>query len=223
MKLNETTPEWERKFNKLLTDPFLKKKYNRKRRIQEKKDYINENCSSLKKGGKFILDIGPGPGEFLELCRKYGNKVSGIDAPPDDCEMGANYLKLSKLMTERQRLSVEYSGFNCKTGFYSESVDFINSQGAIEQCFYDLLEGPPHRDTHMAGLLSWKKGPEMHKRFLEMWTEFNRILTPGGNVLIYGNGTANTDLYDKVVQKTAKDCGFELVWRKSNRFHKWVK
>jgi len=184
LSLNNATPEWERKFKKLLTDPFLKKKYNRERRIREKKAYINENCPSLKTGGKTVLDIGPGPGEFLELCRHYGNRVFGIDAAPDDCEMGENYLKLSKMMCERQKLSVDYTGFSGKTKFYSNMIDFINSQGAIEQCFYDLLEGPPHRETHMAGLLSWKKGPEMHKRFIDMWTEFFRILTPGGNVML---------------------------------------
>jgi 2-polyprenyl-3-methyl-5-hydroxy-6-metoxy-1,4-benzoquinol methylase len=141
LELKPTSEEWKRKFRKLLTDPFLSRKYDRKRRIRDKISYIGENCPSLKNGGFAVLDIGPGPGEFLELCRYYGNKIRGIDAPPDDCEMGENYLKLSRMLCERQKVPVDYSGFHGKTKLKNKSVDFINMQGSIEQCFYDCLTG----------------------------------------------------------------------------------
>lgn len=237
-------PEWEAEFKEVMKDSFLKKKYNREQRIAAKKKYIDENCAEIKAvKGKTVLDIGPGPGEFLEWCRHYGHKVMGIDGKETGSEMGDHYLKLSILMTKRQKINVAYCGFEeylkekecgipCVTveskgyaefvNIPSESAFWINLQGSLEQCLRDYLDGSPHRQHHTASRLLWKvDDPATWDVFYKMFTEFARILEPGGYVLIWGNGSANNPIYDNYVLETLKKIpALKLLKKKGKTFHK---
>ncbi len=222
--------EWQQKYNKLMKDEYLSKKYNRDKRIKAKRKYITEHCPEIKHcKDKLILDIGPGPGEFLEVCREFGHRVMGIDAPINDCEMGNEYIQLSRLMTKRQKLGVIYCGFE---EWLKEPLDdefkntafLINLQGSLEQCFKDYMTGPPHRETKNAGLLSWVIDDKLKVLFYKMFAEFDRILEDGGYVLIYGNGAKNAPQYDNLILRTAeKFPAFKLYKKQGKTLHKFRK
>ena len=209
--------EWQDKYQKVLEDPYIQKKYNRSKRLKEKSDYLNRYLPFLKNGGKSVLDIGPGPGEFLEVCRSYGNTICGSDAPIDDCEMGGSYISLSYLMTKRQGLDVKYDGLDMSS-YEDSSFDVINSQGSIEQVFRDCLEGIPHKEKRNCTLLSWREENATKERLYCFLVECYRCLRNNGILLIYGNGAKNVGYYDKIVQNLAKEIGFK-VKRKNNRLH----
>ena len=105
-------PEWDDEFARLMRVPYLAKKYNREVRIKEHFDFLRTYCPDILLGGDgLVIDIGPGPGEALEICREYGWKTIGVDAPSGDGGMGTGYVKLSRMLHERQGLDVRYCGW----------------------------------------------------------------------------------------------------------------
>lgn len=220
---------WQQKYDKLMTDPYLSKKYLRERRLKDKQKYINELCPEVKRlKDKLIIDIGPGPGEFLELCREYGHKVLGIDAKLKDSEMGDEYIQMSKLMTTRQKIDVMYCGLvdfieTKSAEIKDDSVLLINSQGSIEQSFAQYMEGPRHRETKNASLLSWVITEELTALFDKMFVEFARMLNISGSVLIWANGAKNSPQYDNMILNSAAKCGLKLVYKKGKTLHKFRK
>jgi hypothetical protein len=235
VELKPVGQAWQAKYDKLMKDKYLKGKYNRTRRIAEKRKYLNEITPEIKRKrnqDKLILDIGPGPGEFLEVCREMGHRVIGIDAKIDDCEMGNEYIQLSEMMTKRQGIDVHYIGLDnylqmpqeeeglsadlIKTG----SVYYINMQGCIEQCFKDYMTGPPHRETKKASGLSWyiEKAEPM---IFAMFTEFNRILEDGGYITIWANGAKNSPKYDDMILRVLDQfTDFRLYKKSGKTLHK---
>jgi len=224
--------DWQEKYDKLMTDPYLSKKYNRKKRIKAKRAYMTNQTPEIKRcKGKLILDIGPGPGEWLELCREFGHDVIGIDAKFKDCEMGSEYIHLSNLMTDRQKIPLYYIGFewylylmdqekrvtDTPPIIKDESVFYINSQGSIEQCFKDYMTGPPHRETKKSSLLSWVVDNKLRELFKKMFTEFERILEPGGFIFIWANGSANNPEYDNLILETLKQFDNLDLYRKDGK------
>jgi len=221
------SPEWEKEYHELMKDPYLKKKYNRERRIADKKKYIDTDTAEVKAAtGKRVLDIGPGPGEWLEWCRAYGHIPYGIDAVVEIGEMGYEYTRLSQMMAERQELDILYNGLmvNIADGFSmfeDKSIYFINSQGALAQCFADHMIGPPHRETKDSGQLSWDINEVLIGLFKMMFDGFNRILEPGGYIFIWINGSKNDHEYDRLLRGTLdKIPSLRLIKKKGNRWHK---
>ncbi len=224
---------WQSKYDKLMEDKYLSKKYNRTKRLGEKRKYISTITPEIKrKKDKLILDIGPGPGEFLEVCREFGHRTIGIDAEIKDCEMGDEYIKLSKLMTQRQKLDVHYIGLenylNCPQKeeglsddlIKSESVFLINMQGCIEQCFHNYMDGPPHKQTKKASLLSWRI-EDVEPLIHAMFTEFMRILEDGGYIVIWANGAKNKPQYDDMILRTLDKFPEYRIYKKDGKtFHK---
>lgn len=222
--MRDPSPQWQVEYMRLTRDPYLKKKYDRARRIHDKLNYIDDLLPEVKKGGGVVLDIGPGPGEFLEVCRKYGNEVYGIDASFEDCEMGDEYIRLSQLMTQLQKLQVWYNGFkDFVIPLPDKSVTVINSQGSIEQVMKKHLVGPPHKQTKKASLLKWTGDDNMRADFEKMFVAFDRVLKPGGIVCIWANGAKNTKVYAELVDRLAKKYDWNVAKAKGDRLRKWVK
>ena len=204
------------------------KKTDRARRLRENSEYIERYCPQLMPlEPMVVIDIGPGPGEFLEIARSFGNEVHGIDARTGDGGMGAKYLRYSELMTDRQELSVDYYGLgrwikDISTSWHG-AADLINSRGSIEQAMSGHMDGPPHDEHHKCDRLSWNEGGETRDAFDELFAAFNRMLRPGGKVLIHANGAANVDFYDELVTDVAEANGMFLELCKRPRLHRWVK
>lgn len=231
---------WQAKYDALMKDPYLSKKYNRKKRIKDKRKFMGEMTPELKHcKGKTVLDIGPGPGEYLEICRELGHNAIGIDAQITDCEMGNEYIKLSALMRDRQDLDIYYCGFDnylhsvstqqpevigTLDRFRDNAIYYIVMQGSIEQCFKDYMEGPPHRETKDASQLRWKTDKATWDIFYKMFAEFDRILEDGGYLVIWANGSKNNTDYDDMILRTAKKFpAFKLYKRIKKTFHKYRK
>ena len=146
--------------------------------------------------------------------------------------MGKKYLRYSKLMHERQGISVYYNGLRCwleetqdNLGIRSTAV-FINLRGSIEQCFADYMVGVPHDEHHKAIDLNWRCTGETHDVFARMFRVFFLLLRPRGRVVIHANGTGaaiSREWYDETIQKAAKDAGLTLHMRENYRLHSWVK
>lgn len=201
--------EWRSKFDRLMENPYLAKKYNRQKRIKDHRKYMTSCTPEIKLcKGKLILDIGPGPGEWLEICREFGHRVIGIDARLKDSEMGDEYIQLSQLMTLRQKILVDYVGFENHLLHHigglgtDNSVFYINMRGSIEQCFKNYMSGTPHRITKKASGLTWIIDNKLKDIFYKMFAEFERILEPGGYVYIWANGSTDDSAYNELIQET---------------------
>lgn len=225
---------WMARFVELTSTDYLSKKYNRQKRLREKLDYINEHCGEIRQAEPgVVVDIGPGPGEFLEWCRSFGHMAYGVDAAIGEGGMGNEYLELSRLLTHRQELQVDYIGFrewlknkeDESISLIDGEVILINSQGSLEQCFAEYLLGPPHHEHHDCHKQLWD-----HERFNELWEEFDRmfavfrrLLHEDGHVLIYCNGAGeseqgvnNTASVMAMLRESAERAGFQVVkqaWR----------
>lgn len=227
-------PGWQAEFDRVTSDQYVARKYNRAERIAEKLAYIEDHCPEVKQGGGAVLDLGPGPGEYLEICRHFGNHVAGIDAPTGDGGMGNEYLLLSELMCQRQRITVWRNGLlpiiNGESPLGSSGsrihlqpgFSLINSQGSIEQCFAHRMVGTPHHVHKNCRLLAWKVDDELRAEFRQMMERFHWLLRPGGAVLIYANGAANTPEYTREIKEAADAAGLKLVREDvDGRLHRW--
>jgi len=219
--------DWQHKFDVVTKDPYISKKYDRNKRLQNKSIYIKKNFKDVDFKGAMVLDIGPGPGEFMEICRELGANVFGIDAPIMFSEMGNEYMTLSKLMVDRQQLDVKYIGLETllkkedKLPYPDNYFRIINSQGAIEQVFRDYLEGIPHRVKKDKNLTSWVIDDKLENILTLFFTEILRTLEPKGICLIYGNGAKNVKEYDKLIKKIVGNIdGLALIYSKKHRLHK---
>lgn len=218
---------WKKKFENVIKDNYVSKKYNRKNRLISKINYIDNFVPEIKNGNGYILDLGPGPGEFLEVCRYYNNEIIGIDAKLNESEMGNEYMKLSHLMTERQKIPVLYNGFEnylkTKLPFDDSQLSVVNSQGSIEQIFKKYMVGIPHLQAKKASLLSWNINDELFDEFEKMFNEVQRVLKKDGLFIIYANGAKNTEDYHNFILKICKKTNFSIQKNIDFNFHKMRK
>jgi SAM-dependent methyltransferase len=217
--------EWQKKYDRLMANPYLSKKYNRKKRLRDHQLYIDNLSPEVKRcKGKLIVDVGSAMGEYLELCRGYGHNVLGVDAPLNNAEMGDAYIQMSKLMTQRQEIPVYYIGFEKwldENNLPDESVYLINMRGSINQCFAKYLQGPSHRDTKDSSLQKWDMSPKLWDAMYKMFEEYHRILEDGGYIVIHANGSANNPQYDSLILETLKKFPtFKLYYKKGKTLHK---
>jgi len=222
---------WAAGFRRLMQDAFLKQKYDRSRRLTAKWDYLHTHLPEIVDApgqGRTVVDVGPGPGEFLEWCRHFGYEVRGVDAATGCGGMGDPYLELSQLMTRRQRIPVDYCGLTEWIANHREilapgSVAVINSQGSIEQACSRWMDGESHERHHDCRRLKWRVGEELSAFFREMMAAWKGWLVPGGTIFIYANGAANTRAYARAIEKAARNVGGLTPVRREKRIHKWVR
>ena len=230
-------PDWKNKANKLLEDNYVANKCDRNRRIKEKYEYINNYCQEIKAGGGKVLDIGPGPGEFLEICRYYRNDIQGIDAKFNDYGgMGEEYLQYSKLMSDRQKIPVLYEGLDhmLESGplpFDDKTFTFINSQGSITYIFNKYLNLSGKIETSIKlhqqkkESFRWKITEKITRILNIFFREMNRILRSDGILLIYVNNPGGQALrnYKKLIMTGSDICRFKLIFERFGALHKWRK
>lgn len=229
--LDFKSKEDEAEYNELLKNDYIQRKCaNREKRIKDIKNYINSLApeilseSNRNLSNLFIIDIGPGPGELLEVARDHGYNHLGYDALIDDCEMGNEYIRYSYLMSKRQNLNIKYCDFYNSIGNLNipeNSTALINSRGSIEQVFRSHLEGVPHKQHKDAQQLSWIIDDNLDQKLTLMFKEFYKILVTNGVILIHGNGAKNVDEYHNLLVKVVASIdGLVLEATDGVRLHK---
>lgn len=216
---------WLEEYEQMSSDPWLFRKLSREKRLADKLDYIDKRIPELVrfKGG-LVIDLGPGPGEFLEVCRHLGFDVLGVDAETGEGGMGNEYLAMSRLLCERQDVPVEYVGLRSwvEEPFDEGPAVLINSQGSIEQMFSHRMEGPPHHLHQDCSRLSWIKDKQTEAEIQEFVNACFERLEPSGLLVIYANGSKNHAWFDERLRLAAVHAGFDLL-REGSRFCKWRK
>ncbi len=220
--------EWEEEYNSLMKNPWLKNKLVRENRLKEHFEYVDQYLPEIKTAEPgLVIDLGPGCGELLEIARKNRHDVLGVDAKTGDGGMGDKYLRASQLMTQRQKIPVEYVGFSewIQQDFcnLTSSVVVINSRGSIEQMYHDHMHGEPHDRHQCCGKLAWKITGILQDEFIRMFRVLWTLLRPGSVIRIHANGARNTDEYDLLIRECSKTSGLKLIANESNRLHKWIK
>jgi SAM-dependent methyltransferase len=102
--------------------------------LQANARYAMQFTPEVMSGQLDILDVGPGPGHWLLLCRALGNRVSGVDlelpAGPESS------LHAYKAMTDHFNLDVLYHGFHRftqeKMPWGNKAFDLINFRGSLD-------------------------------------------------------------------------------------------
>jgi hypothetical protein len=223
-------PQWQAQYDALTADnQWLAGKVDRKRRLREHAEYLTNfvpELFSIRRGG-LVIDLGPGPGELLELTREMGFDVLGIDAKNGTDGMGDEYLTISKLMAERQELPIEYCGLKKFTmqddPALAQAAVLINSRGSIEQMFSAQMEGAPHHLHHDSNQLSWLENGSTIDQFVHFFRICTRLLNVGGFMLIHANGAQNSGWYCKAIVKAAEECGGLRLLMREGLVHKWVR
>jgi SAM-dependent methyltransferase len=226
---DEPSPEWGYRFARLLESAWLNRKIDRYRRLREMNAYIRVHCPELLLGGDgLVVDVGPGPGEFLELARAMGFAILGIDAAKGAGGMGYEYLEACRLLTDRQKLPVLYDGFERWVfddhSVINGTVALINFRGSIEQAFSRHMLGEPHDQHHNCRLLRWSMSAALREHMQVAFNQMARLLRPGGSILIAANGSANDEEYDSLIMAAAQLNGvLDLTMHKGATTHKWTK
>lgn len=221
------SPDWSREYSELLSDTWLKRKTDRQRRLREHADYLSNLCPELKEfASGLCIDIGPGCGETLEIAREFGHDILGIDAEAGHSGMGNEYLRVSQLMCERQKVPVRYVGFLpwLREGdpTLKGTAVFVNMRGSIEQALSRYQIGEPHHVHQNCKNLDWKVNGRTRDIFVFMFTKFKEFLRPGGKVVIHANGTGKTDeWYDFAIRSAAKEAGMRIEMSEGLLLHKW--
>lgn len=205
----------------LLNNDWLSKKVNRHARLKEIRGYANTYLPEIKEGrfGAFV-DIGPGPGELIELAMAYGMDAYGVDAETEEGGMGDNYLAYSRLSHQLHDLDVIYSNDpSVISSKFSGSCSIINMRGSIEQVLHKCLNGSPHHHHHDCLKLKWdeERGYVEIRKLLKTMRE---ALGSGGILMIAGNGALNTAWYDKVIKTSHEELGYQRIVRFNERTHK---
>ena len=222
--------DWQREFDRLMRDDYLRKKYNREARVKEHLEYIRAYIPEITKSGKgLVVDIGPGAGEFLEWCRKFGWQTLGIEAVSGDGGMGDEYLRLSKLMHERQKIDVRYCGWQgfveyLHSGTCTLKAALFNLRGSWAQCYADFVDGPAHHLHHDVRQQRWRFGETLRLRWQRAFMVMGQHLLPEGRILIVANRLgekSDQDQYCEEIRRAADDAGLVLVKHESNYVHQW--
>lgn len=202
------------------------KKLDMTRRRLELERHINLMLPELRTMNPgLVVDVGPGPGDFLALCRDMDHSILGIDAPHGKGGMGDPYLRLCKQYWKEMKIPV----ICCGLGAFIDSQDYqdvamIHLRGSIEQASAHRMEGPPHDEHHECKKLDWIVDQFTWLWFQTMFESFARMLRRGGMVFIHANGTKSTNKwYDQTVRQCAAQAGLRLVYSDGLLIHKWVK
>ena len=198
--------------SKLPSGRVLKDKLNMERRNIELHNYINtflpemKNLPDSQKQNKYVIDLGPGPGDFLEISRNLGFKIKGYDAKLDSIKgMGMDYVNLCAIYAKEKNIPIDYCNFEETEfrGIEDDSVYIINSRGSFEQIFSKYLLGIPHYKTHLSNQ-EWSHTDEMYYRFKTFFSNCSKKLIKNGVLLIAFNGTKCNSLHN-IISKLLPD------------------
>jgi hypothetical protein len=216
----ESTPEMQKL---LASNDWLRRKVDRQRRVRELRKYSDDYLPEMKTSALYgFLDIGPGPGELIELAMANSMDGYGWDAETPEGGMGDDYLRFCRMSHDMRGLDVTYcNDFHGIQAKFNKSLAIINSRGSIEQVLASCMNGEPHDKHHDCRKLAWdmKRGYDGLMKFMRVM--HNSLLIGRGVLMIAANGASNVAWYDKVIMEIGDEVGFRRCKRFDERTHKF--
>jgi hypothetical protein len=217
----EMTSAKEEAWELLSGNPWLQKKTGRGRRLKELREYVDTYLPEMKERPlQGFLDIGPGPGELIELAMAESMDGYGWDAESPEGGMGNDYLRYSRLMHTTRGLDVTYcNDFRPISTRFRNALSIINLRGSIEQVMSPYMVGEPHHVHQDCRKLAWDEtlGEGALISFFRVMRE---SLTDNGILMIAANGAMNVDWYDDAVRRLSGEC-FSSMETFNARTHKF--
>jgi hypothetical protein len=221
--LNKIIEEDKESYSEIMKDTWLSKKVKRVFRIEEKQRYIQKFIPEVQNGGFKILDIGTGPGEFLEVLKFYNNTAIGLD----NCIVYKEfiYYKFAQINHRRQQLNVIYDDMAqvLKRGHFNlndKKFNIINCQHAINfiaGCFdfkVDLLGKYKNQGY-------WIFGEMFTKFFNDYFYWCRKHLQDKGIVVIAALTAQNSKEYAERLELIAKENGYSVELSNKNLNHRF--
>jgi hypothetical protein len=225
--LNEIPDEYKKSYSEIMQNPWLAKKIERAFRIEEKQNYVRKFMPEVQVGGFEILDIGTGPGEFLEVLKFYGNNAIGLD----DCaacghqELEFVYYEFARINHRRQKLNIIYDDMAqvLKRGhpeLNNKKFNIINCQHAINfiaGCF-DFKSDSLGKYNNQG---SWIFGAIFTAFFNDYLNWCQKHLYQEGIVVITALTAQNAKEYAENIELIAKENGYMTELSDKNLNHRF--
>lgn len=204
---------------------FIREKFNRQHLLTYKLAYVREWLPELAthERGR-VLDLGPGFGEFMEICTALGHSPVGVDSAMGE-EMGQEYFSLSRMMIERQRLVVAYADVCALAngrGAVPPELDLarlgafwlVNAQGSIEQILDSSMRGSPLvQGAHGEEPRTWFEDSSTADALRTLFRWVYALLETGGLFTIFFNGYPNHGWVLAEIEKPWVSAGFVVLQR----------
>jgi hypothetical protein len=242
LTLGELSEEWQCEWDSLMRDPWLRRKIDRRRRLREHLDFLRTYAPHLwdcEPG--LVIDLGPGPGETLEIARALGHFEVGIDAARGFGGMGDEYLRASMIRVQQQGLAVGYVDALSASEDVMRGVSIVNdstrnamlldgghavlvnSRGSIEQVFSEFMEGRPHHVHHNAEDMAWRLSDSLTEQAMRDLMRFAcHELRPDGLFVCRLNGSSNTAQAEVLLDVHAVRAGLHCV-KSEPLLHIWAR
>ena len=215
---NEMSTQQLDEWNALMQDDWLRQKLDRARRFREHIEYLNKffpEFTECEPG--FVVDLGCGAGELLEIARYYGHDIHGIEATSGKGGMGDNYLEACRIRWRQQDIKVSSIGapyvFRNPPDWLPprHSCVLINSRGSLEQMFCQHMDGEPHDEHHRADRMTWRISGYLRNDIIRMFLCVYDLIREDGRFVIHANGATNADEMDILLDNVACWVGFTRV------------
>jgi hypothetical protein len=244
IKLNPVPKDYEVLYNEIMKDERFSDKMDRTKRLDEKFSYVTSYLPEVINGGYKVLDIGTGPGEFLEVLRNFHCEGIGTNPPENHRwynnlepelakiqeERVQKYINFSKINIHRQKLEVKtiemYDCFiNGNRELEKMKFNIINCQDAINliliKC-YDLNFSIDHyKNEHVFG--KWIIDDHFYHCVESMMGFMDKILLPDGAIVMVALTSSNDNKYSKALINMGKKLGYKIEICKNNNVHKFIK
>ncbi len=240
-ELNKIPEEYESIYKELIKDPWIQNKVERNKRMEEKLRYVSKYIPEVMNGGYKVLDIGTGPGEFLEVIRSFNCQAVGINPPEnhrwydilesDLTKIHEDRIKkynvFSKINILRQKLdALTFDMYDCIMNGNKElekmKFNIINCQDAINLILikhYDLnftIDNYKNKNTFG----KWIINDDFNNCINKIISFFDRILMPNGAIVIVALASSNDKKYSKTITNVARNFGYKVELCENNNVHK---
>lgn len=218
---------FDKKNDDIENDEWIKVKFNREKRMLDKRRHINKYLPEIQSGGLNVLDVGTGPGEMLEICQECGCKAVGIElkwAVIND-RKASLYVRHSLLKHAENNLDVVYASVNDVMEKGNEKIDgqkfdIINCQHAINffrKEFFDFT----NVDGKYNNTGRWIFNYVFHGFFRQYFEWCRAHLNENGIVVISALHSTNEQEYQKNLLMIANDYGFDCEYKYKEINHRF--
>jgi 2-polyprenyl-3-methyl-5-hydroxy-6-metoxy-1,4-benzoquinol methylase len=225
--------DWDRVYfdeKEILNNKWILSKFDEKERTKRQEQYIKKYLPEINRGGKYILDVAAGPGEFMDIAKKRGCKTIGVEMiePIENIENEELRIKYITTKHVEKGLDIIYSDFNRILSDGHKAVnnvlfDIINCQSAINKincASFDYKRGENGvYDNNGEWIIN-----ERFDAFFNVFFQWcKKHLVPGGVLMLAALNATNKKQYSERIQKIAIDNKFKVEINDRDLEHRFRK